>query len=198
MKHFIKLKCIVITMLLMCSVSVWAQTHWTVNPSDYQYDMSVYAKVTVNGNVVDHNNVELAAFVGDECRGVAEVQENPDNSVIYYLRVRSNEASGEKISFKLWDGSQVVPVYLDNSLVFENQAANGIPSEPLELTDVKPFTLGDVNDDGKINVFDIAAVRMYILKKDPSKFIFEAADLDNNGKINVFDIANIRKIILNK
>ena len=71
-----------------------AQTHWTCDINAYQYDMTVYYDLQTNGTAIaDWGNFEVAAFVGDECRGVGETMAAVVNeqTVYYgYLRVRSN------------------------------------------------------------------------------------------------------------
>jgi hypothetical protein len=56
--------------------------------------------------------------------------------------------------------------------------------------------MGDVNDDGRVNVTDIMAVASYILKYDLPSFNVAAADVNGDGKINVTDIMGIANIIL--
>ena len=50
-----------------------AATPWTVSPGDYRYDMSLYLEVTFATTQMDYSQYDVAAFVGDECRGIAEV-----------------------------------------------------------------------------------------------------------------------------
>lgn len=57
-------------------------------------------------------------------------------------------------------------------------------------------TLGDVNDDGDVNVNDISSVASYILGNTPQPFNAEAADYNADGEINVNDISSIASFIL--
>ena len=60
------------------------ESGWTVSPFDYQYDMTVYAQLKIDDAVVsDYSNYEVAAFVGDECRGVAEIQTKENSTWLY-------------------------------------------------------------------------------------------------------------------
>lgn len=63
----------------------------------------------------------------------------------------------------------------------------------LTITDV---TLGDVNDDGTINVTDAICVVNHILEQEPPVFIEAAADVNGDNTINVTDAICIVNIIL--
>lgn len=171
------------------------ESGWTVSPFDYQYDMTVYAQLKIDDAVVsDYSNYEVAAFVGDECRGVAEIQ-TKENSTWLYIRVRSASASGEKISFKMFDktdGDGKIK-RIAETVDFQSLAQEGMPSSPIDLTPAK-YTPGDVNDDGRINVADIVAIRRINAGLDDGKFIKEAADINGDGRINVADIVAIRRM----
>ena len=171
---------------------------WTVNPYDYQYDMTIYAQLKIDNAVVsDYSNYEVAAFVGNECRGVAEVH-TQNNSTWLYIRVRSASASGEKISFKMFDKTEGKPKRIAETVEFQSQGLEGMPSSPIDLTPAK-YTPGDVNDDGKINSKDLMLVIKKILKQDlPNGTIVDAMDMNNDGKYNSKDLQLIINLILKK
>ena len=169
------------------------ESGWTVRNFDYQYDMTVYAQLKIDDAVVsDYSNYEVAAFVGDECRGVAEIQ-TKENSTWLYIRVRSASASGEKISFKLFDKTEDKIKRIAETVDFQSQGLEGMPSSPFDLTPAK-YTPGDVNDDGRINVADIVAIRRINACLDDSKFIKEATDINGDGRTNVAYIVAIRRM----
>ena len=60
---------------------------------------------------------------------------------------------------------------------------------------VSSYTLGDVNNDGSINVTDIVATVSYLMGENPSPFVFKAADVNTDREINVTDIVGIIDII---
>lgn len=175
----------------------FADSGWTVDVNAYQYDMTLYAALD---EVADLSKYELAAFVGDECRGVAELQSKEVGGKTYYwyyLRVRSNSASGEKITLKAYDKENDKTIRIAESYDFASQGAIGLPSNAETLTQVK-YTLGDVNDDGRINVTDVIAVRRLIAGITNPSFIREAADVNGDGRVNITDVISIRRIIANK
>ena len=170
-----------------------ADSGWTVNPYDYQYDMTVYAKLVIDeADVSDYTNYEIAAFVGVECRGVGEIQ-SQDGYTWVYLRVRSNSASGETVSFKIFDKTTGKEMRIQETVAFASSGQEGMPSRPITLSKAK-YTLGDVNDDGKINIADVTAV-LSIMAGNEGDLIKDAADVNEDGKINIADVTAILSIM---
>ena len=101
----IKYRYSIITLLLILlnGVGAYASIPWTVNPSDYRYDMSVYLDVSFATNKMDYSKYDVAVFFGDECRGIAERLHLNNNSECLYLRARSNKESGETLTFKYYN-----------------------------------------------------------------------------------------------
>lgn len=65
------------------------------------------------------------------------------------------------------------------------------------ITIVEPYILGDVNDDGTINVYDIVALANYIVNGNGDINV-NAADYNEDGEVNVYDIVAISSYILGK
>ena len=110
-------------------------SQWNMNPYDYKYDMTVYATLEYEGTAVtDYSDYEIGAFVGDECRGVGEIQSKDGHEWIY-LRIRSNVASGEIVQFRLHIKSvgETYVVKTANSIEFVSQGLVGKPSNPILL-----------------------------------------------------------------
>ena len=191
--------CCLISVLFSMTILHAQDSQWSVNPYDYKYDMTVYAKVVYEGTEVsDYSNYEIGAFVGNECRGVGDVQ-TKDSYTWVYLRVRSNQASGEKLIFKLYDKStgRTSVIKPSQVIAFSSQGMIGKPSSPVTLE--KPsYTLGDVNEDGKISVLDIVAIRQIISGQVDSNYNNLPADVIVDGKISLMDIVSVRQMIANK
>lgn len=168
---------------------------WEMNPHEYQYDMTVYAKLVVDDNVVaDFSNYEIAAFVGDECRGIAEVKTQAGYTWLY-LRIRSNTASGETVNFKIFDKTANKAFKAAENVEFESNGSTGLPSEPFTVT-MKRYTLGDVNDDGELNISDVQELINIILLNDTIE-PNPAYDFNEDGDINISDVqALINHILL--
>lgn len=190
-------KLVCLAYMLAMAMVAYAQGNesgWTVSPFDYQYDMTVYAQLKIDNSVVsDYSNYEVAAFVGDECRGVAEVQ-TKNSSTWLYIRVRSTSASGEKITFKMFDKTEGKSKRMAETVDFESLGLAGMPSGPIDLTPAK-YTPGDVNDDEKINIADVTSILSIMAGNQSDSLIKEAADVNGDGAINVADVTSVLSIM---
>ena len=172
------------------------ESGWTVNPYDYQYQMSIYAKLVIEDNdVTADNNYEVAAFVGDECRGVAKIQSQGGYTWLWMF-VRSDEASGEKISFKVYDKTTGKEKRIAETVDFVSDGQIGEASSPTTFTLAK-YTLGDVNDDGEVNITDVICV-YNVIAGNKEGLIPEAADANQDGECNVTDVITVYYIIANQ
>lgn len=172
---------------------------WSVNDNDFQYDMTVYACLEL-GDVspMDMTRYDVASFVGDECRGIAEYQTSSKDGKTYewlYIRIRSNTASGETVTFKARDKSTGQVVDLTTTVVFESMSCLGLPSAPYSISDLQ-YMIGDVNGDSGINIVDAVCIVNHILEKPNANFLIEASDVNGDGSINIVDAVCIVNIIL--
>ncbi|WP_289695158.1 InlB B-repeat-containing protein, partial [uncultured Duncaniella sp.] len=147
---------IVLFLTVFSSSGASVPLEWAVNPADYRYDMSLYFNVAfaTNGQQVNLSDYEVASFVGDECRGVAESISGVENCL--YMRIRSNTERGEAVSFKIRDKQTGDVTDIEGvSVTFESNKAIGLPSSPYNISIVKYFDVsitaasgGSVNIDG--------------------------------------------------
>lgn len=91
---------------------------WSVNASNFQYNMTVTAFLSVNGTTLMNANDKLGAFVNDEKRGEANVVFNANaNKYLVYLTVYAN-VNGETINFKIYDSTNNQTVTIDKTFTF--------------------------------------------------------------------------------
>lgn len=195
-------KIICLMLLLLNMVMLHAQdSYWDMDIYRYRYDMSIYAGLNIDGaSVDDYSDYEVAAFVGDECRGVGKIQNSTENGKTYSwvnIRARSNSESGETVTFKVYDKAQKRVCQILESVPFENNTVVGLPSSPIEFT-VRKYMPGDVNGDDKINISDVVTLVNYISEMNPANFIVEVADVNGDEKINIADAVTLVNMITNQ
>ncbi|MFT4537249.1 MAG: hypothetical protein ACI9P5_004630, partial [Saprospiraceae bacterium] len=107
---------------------------WVVDPSDFEYSMSVFGLISVDNIISTDPSDILAVFVGEEIRGVAHLEYvAPFDNYQAYLTIYSNVSSGESLDFRIWDASagairgNIIP----SDLVFETNKTEGQSSAPI-------------------------------------------------------------------
>lgn len=118
MKNKKTLIVIIITCLISLRLSAQAPS-WQVNENEFEYTMTMVAYLNVNATTLSNTNDMIGAFVGDECRGVANLiyAESTDN-YFAYLTVFSNSTS-EIVNFKIYDSNSDAITVADQTLPFE-------------------------------------------------------------------------------
>ena len=79
---------------------------WTVNPPDFQFNASMTGVLLFNGEESTDDTDVIAAFVGDECRGIKTDGTifPPTGRMVFGITLYGNE-NGETLTFKAYDAS---------------------------------------------------------------------------------------------
>jgi hypothetical protein len=121
---------------LELKIKVFKQApNWAVNASNYQYSMNIIGQLFIDSIVSTDEDDIIAAFVGEECRGVVKMKYvMQQDNYLAFLDVYSNNEQGEPVHFKVWDASsgQIITNVLP-SLVFRQNDIFGTPADPLQL-----------------------------------------------------------------
>ena len=155
----------------------------------------------------------LGAFVNGEVRGVATSSNEVDGRFMVLMSVYSNQASGEVVSFKIYNADTDTEVDAVTTITFQDDAVNGSPSNPMEIyTNNLPegMMLSNkiVNDNspadqsvGTLSVSDVDASEVYTFSLvagagdgDNGSFYFTGDELFNAQPI---DYETQDKIALN-
>ncbi len=184
----------IIKYIFCCFLALWASAlsaqSWAgFDHHKYQYDMTIYYKLT-NATL---DKYEIAAFVGDECRGVSKfvmaTGEKGISMMYGFLKVYSNVTNGETVTFKFYNKDTKEESLVPNTSVdFVSLDVKGMPSAPLEFDLGVYDKKGDVTGDGEVDSTDLQAIVDFLLGNPPEKFSMAAADVNNDGVINVTDI----------
>lgn len=104
---------------------------WTINTSAFEYSQTFTGIVEVDGEYIAGENDLLAAFVGGECRGVAEATyiEQYDK-YCFFLSVFSTDYEGDEVTVKFY-GNETDSIYTGfQNITFQDGLNTGTASEP--------------------------------------------------------------------
>ena len=100
-----------------------------------------------------------------------------------------------KVTEEMNDGDY--PIILRNMKLTETDINNYYQTDYVKSTlTIKSYTLGDINNDQKIDVSDYIGIANHILGNTPEGFVFAAADVNLDGNIDVSDYIGVANIIL--
>ncbi|MFT5144585.1 MAG: hypothetical protein ACI80V_003859 [Rhodothermales bacterium] len=109
-----------------------AQPDWSVNTAAFQSSLAATVSVSVAGQTTVGAADRLAAFVGEEIRGVAPPTE-VSGEFLFFLLVYA-DGSGESVTFRYYDASNDRICEVTETIEFVPNAILGGLSIPLELT----------------------------------------------------------------
>ena len=113
--------------------------NWSAIPN-LQFNMNIIGKIQISQGVysLDQNDI-IGAFVGNECRGVA----NPYNAFggIFFLTIGSNIQSGELVTFKIYRFASNEIITANETVLFQNSVDLGTMGNPYIFTYNKNKTL---------------------------------------------------------
>ena len=100
-----KRKIFFITLLMLFCTTMFGQQHWTMSELEttfYQTKMSYYTFATIDGVDVDNNDIQIAAFHGNELRGCAFPSYNGNVGKYIFVIDIYGTTPGDQIYFKLY------------------------------------------------------------------------------------------------
>lgn len=120
---------------------------WNFNPYAFQYDMTVYVALSTvdKKSINDTSEYQIAAFCGDECRGIAEEKAVGEHKY-FYLRIRSNKTEGETINFRVRNATTKKIAKVVETIEFKSQQTIGYPSTPFTINALNPYSVTFVID----------------------------------------------------
>ena len=126
---------------LTVNVKVKGQTpDWSVNPRQFENSMNMIATLDILGLRSEDEDDIVAAFIGDECRGLAHpVYRERYDQYFVTMDIYGGNDAGKPVTFRAFDAStgtlypEVLP---DKSFNFQLLELNGTYSDPVVLTAV--------------------------------------------------------------
>ncbi|MEA3288347.1 MAG: LamG-like jellyroll fold domain-containing protein [Candidatus Marinimicrobia bacterium] len=115
---------------------------WNVDAHLFEYNLTMTASID-QSLIEDADSTDMiAAFVGDECRGISQpVFIEALDQYMVFLMVYGNE-NGEAVSFRYYDASEDFIWSMEESVDFEANLMLGTVDEPFALT-LHPLGIGD-------------------------------------------------------
>lgn len=110
--------------------------NWNVNPSDYQFSMSIFGQLKMDDIISANEEDQLVAFINGEVRGKATLQYvSQYDHYVAFLNVYSNSTNSDSIEFKMWNAMKG-EIYVDvvPELVFTENDIVGTPGQPQLFT----------------------------------------------------------------
>ena len=109
---------IFISFIFLSSILFAQVPVWKVNEPDYQFTMTIVAKLNMDGIQLTNKNDLVGAFVGTTCRGVSGVTYVSSAKSYYaYLTVFSN-TQGEAITFQLYNSANNKTLKVSKTIKF--------------------------------------------------------------------------------
>lgn len=143
-----------------------------------KYELKFFIKSETNG---DYMNTDLNFYqLGDASPVSVKPTSQTWTERTYELEV--SEPTFLKLSFGFItaNGNSPASVWVDD----------------IQLTYINDVLLGDVNNDGYVNIVDVTCIVNHVLDQTPPEFIRKAADINGDGYINILDVTLLVNLIL--
>lgn len=137
---------LIIASIILSGSNIFAQSyHFTFNPYAYSCNLNTWVAVELDGVRLSSSDIELAAFVGDECRGTTFLADfGIGDSYLACIQIKKdNSTVGETFSFKMYDHATETE-YDDCSTTYTSPVAGdemyASPTEPIVAVFTSPAT----------------------------------------------------------
>ena len=110
---------------------------WAVDPTKYEHHMNIIGQVYMGGILMENTESMVAAFIGDECRGVASPEKVRGAAYVtmtVYGKDTPAADRGKALTFRIWDATQGV-AYTDAQIA--------VDGSPIDVTFSQDKMLGN-------------------------------------------------------
>ena len=154
-------------------------------------DGSYKIELSTERTTAENSNVFKSALQSDGCIRILSAS----TSNIAY---NGNDGEVATIVLQLSDSLEEgdLPIILRNVEIADANSANNVIDFVKSTLTVSAYTVGDVNNDGRISITDFTAIVEYLMGKKPAVFIEKAADISGDGKISVTDLTSLVPLIM--
>ena len=112
---------------------------WGVNPANYEHNMLIHGAITIDKHQEQDTTSLVAAFVGDECRGVGKLTYLPEEKkYVMAMFVYSNKTAEEDIDFRIYSGEHGKVYRHYESITFTQDSVLGSFEQTYKFSNVAP------------------------------------------------------------
>jgi len=170
-----------------------------------QFDLYLPEGITVVQDEYGDDMIELGSRTNYKRHEVA-TSKAADGALRVIISSKNNDLftgnSGTLLTLQLLPGATMQAgrhsVMIRNVVLTDPTAQRYTAPDTESTVTVSEYIAGDVNNDGYIDVSDLAAVVRFILENADASLIFKAADMDGNGTIEITDYSALVNVILNQ
>lgn len=120
----------VAVLLGMATMHAWAQPDWAVVPNDFEFTMTVTSLVKIDCVESLDTNDMVAAFIGNEVRGLQPFREFFNDHHFSFMTIYDNAFNGHEIHFKIYDASTNSIIDALETIVFQENTNVGGTEDP--------------------------------------------------------------------
>lgn len=173
---------------------------------NYDGNKSTYGDIHVKGNTSDSENSSVYASLDstdDSKLHIILINKNYDSDITVNVNL---EGSTRYSNGKVWafnDNSSDIKELPEVSNIDSNKFSYNIPKLTVchmilnKENSIVDTTIGDINNDGTINVLDYLEMQKYVIGKIDN-IDFKVADLNKDNKVNSTDLLLLRKFLVKK
>lgn len=143
---------------------------WTVDTRRYANTMSVIARVNLNGTAVTSPEARVAAFAGNEVRGVASPIQGGAYAGYVFMTIHG-ESVGQALKVRVYNPATATVYETDAAFTFVSDAILGTVGTPLVWTAEAAHVLvfpGDADGNGQVDAGDVATIHTYFAATGPA------------------------------
>jgi len=124
---------------------VESSPNWIVTPSAFEYNMNITGQLFTHDSISSDPYDMIGAFVGDECRGVAQpVYIEALDSYLVFMTIFSSGNSDETIHFKVYNADADELLFVSDFLEFSPNEIVGSIENPYQWNSTY-LSIGDPN-----------------------------------------------------
>ncbi len=136
---------------------------------------------------VNENGVNSSATVLLYSMSGASISPNTGEILKIFFNVDGNAVENSNTCINL------------NNVLVSDVVSNSLPvnhTEEFCIFIAEQFAIGDINEDGNINIFDLQILINVILNNDNNSGHIANSDLNDDGNVNIFDLQALINLIL--